>query len=195
MTSLIVGASRSGFSLSLALLNSSNKVRIDENVKYHPLTLEMFRSLREGLIDHLNKLVESAKLVWLIRDPLNAASAYVKHFDIPIGEALEYWYFTNVACWYVYSTMPPEARLLLKFEDILLSKKKVSNLFAFLNIDFHDQYLRYLDFDQPHINDEVFQSGKIDLEKVDSYPKSEALLSNWKKYKDTEMVIATRYNT
>jgi len=86
----------------------------------------------------------------------------------------------------------------VRYEDILLSEQTVKQVFDFIGIDFHIQYLRYGEFKQyPDITSEseLFSKGMIEPEAVDRRPLTDKGLNNWwESRKESELISILGYD-
>ena len=186
----ILATARSGSSLLAQLLNCSKKLDINNNLIDAQLTIEEFRNKSTNLLDDLHaQHCTNIRYIWLLRHPLEVASSLKKNYDIDYEEGLDYWETINLIIWYFLKTI--DAKFTIKFEEILMNKSKVMELFNFAGVRFYDQYLSYGDFDQPDIDQ---HEGRIVTEKVSYYKKQDDLLQTWKDYKNNPIILETGYS-
>lgn len=208
---VIFGCERSGFRVLRSILNSSGKINLfkddlssmyfggqqntrktDQLLYCAGLSPNIILSLRTKLFVGLNKLrtdFSQAKFVWLVRNPVDCVCSISKHFNLSTDKAFETWYVGNVIMWYFYSCLPEEKKFLIRYEEIVLNKTPMSNLFKFLNIQFDKRFLRYNDFDQ------FDEMSDLDRENIGKYKASDfpGLLDLWTMYRNTPLIIDLKY--
>jgi len=187
----ILSSSRSGSSLLLSILNCSNELTIDDNLFNQQITLNDFKKKSIHLLDVLHdNHCNRTSYIWLTRDPLETASSLKENFDAPFDESLRYWESANLIIWYFLQSV--DHKFIIKFEDILMNRSKLKELFDFIDCDFSDQYLKYGDFSQPMKD---IHEGRILAEKVSFYKNSKDLLQSWIKYQNNSIVLETGYSS
>lgn len=153
----------------------------------YPLIIdyELYKAIGIQVIDGLNAIIKSMplKLIWIARDPLSSCGSYTHNMGLSVYDALQYWHDINLCIYYVAKSLDPKP-FCLKFEDLFLHQKSISNMFEFAGLTFDKQYLRYQDFDQPKLNTPASTKGKLDVESLDYYRK-DGIGPSWANFRDT----------
>lgn len=190
--SIILGADKSGKSLIGGMLNCSPNV--DHLLIFTTLChYRLFEKWGLELLDNLHAEFDpDEKFIWLIRNPLESSCSMYKT-GIPYKEALSYWADVNTVLWYFLQSVPQERKMIVQFENLLLSDSVVKSVFDFSDIEFNEQYFRYGDFDQFIFHDPTFLKGFRDGEKVDFYEHCIDLSLHWDKIKNNKIIMQFGY--
>lgn len=210
MQTFILSSIRSGISLLSGIINCLPNVKIasldfelcldqmkiedtSESIQLINITPGCYFKYGLRILDGLYFLKkENARFIWLIRHPLISMTSATITNQINVELALSYWGNVNTCFWYLYHSLPKERMIRIKYEDILLNYTSLKEVFTFLGEKYNEQYVRYGDFDQPLIGNPIFDSGRINLERIDHHPEKH-LLRNWDKYSNTKLIKELGY--
>ena len=182
MSSFFIGLSRCGLSLVSGIVNCVPDINISSEIEnlenssesdLCALSIDLQSYTTHGIcwLDKLNQLRSlENKFVWVVRNPLDSSCSFIFNYGITAKEALQFWFDINTVIWYFYSSLTVSNRFIIKYENVLLSEKSVVDMFHFLGLKYDQQYRAYGDFDQPTIDCETFNRGRINLERVSPYP-------------------------
>ncbi len=197
MSCILIGSNKSGRSLVAAILNcsswhisiTSSLVNLNTPRKIYiyngPINLESLNHLSLLPLRYVN-----LKCIWIIRNPLDSSCSYINHnFADNAQNAFDIWYNSNMVMWYGISRIAYH----MKYEDVIMEKRKIKGLFDFCDLEFNDQYINFGDFDQPR--DILSLHGNtIESDMLMSHPLSEQMSSLWNKNKHLVFVKKMQYN-
>jgi len=211
----IIGTQNSGLMLLAAILNCSPNISVHEDSKIrmhihkkgpdtewffdHPIIVYERPSLKGDttLVADLKSGYlrrTASKLIYITRHPLT----YCLSVPGKICNNLELWEKEQISFYNFFCYYPAQMKLHVRYEDILLSEQTVKQVFDFIGIDFHIQYLRYGEFKQyPDITSEseLFSKGMIEPEAVDRRPLTDKGLNNWwESRKESELISILGYD-
>lgn len=163
----------------------------------YPLIIdyELYQLVDIQVIDGLNAIIESVplKLVWVVRDPLSSCGSYMQNMGLSAHDSLQYWHDINLCIYYVTKSLRDSKIRCLKFEDLFLRQKSISEIFEFAGLTFNEQYLQYQDFDQPKVNTPASTKKHLDVECLDNYRKGD-IKTLWANFRDTFITQHLSYN-
>jgi hypothetical protein len=210
MPTFILSTIRSGASLLAGILNCHPNIECgsfdfeyciknlqipspaSEQIQLINISPECYFQYNLRILDALHILKNSGQFIWLTRHPLISTASAMNCQKINSEFALPYWYDVNTCFWYLYHSLPRNSIINIKYEDILLRHSVIKRVFDFVGVEYNDQYIRYGDFDQPLIGCPIFDSGRINRERIDHYPKK--IVGDWPKYNNTKLIKELKYN-
>lgn len=208
MNIVICSCEKSGASLLGGILNChpdlsvhpesylSGSVAPANTIRYLGATFDIYQEHGTGLLNLLHQNhTHDEVFIWLIRNPVVCVSCLSVCKEIPSIKGFDYWVSLNTILWYFLQSVKPEKQYFMKFEQMIMHKIMLVDLFKYLGLEFNDQYLDYGDFDQPVMSSKSFNSRKIDTEQIDPYSREQVpnIHDDWRMYKESNIIISMGY--
>jgi len=142
---------------------------------------------------HVSRIM--SKLIYVTRHPVT----YALSRKGDVLDNLVMWEKEQFLYYSYFHHYPDEAKIHIRYEDILLSLHRLAKVFQFVGLEFDQQYLRYGEFQQqPDITSDsrLFALGIIDPEAVDykHWHGEKSVEEWWSSRKDSDLIKVLGYD-